>query len=351
MVPQLDSLAPSKPASPTTSDQSPPASRLTEPALPVYRYFLTGGVDQLQLTSTAMLGLAGVSMVSLPLALLIAGRVLSVGAMMGLAVGAVVISLSQAILIARWTDSTSGMLVGILTLVGWTAWSCFAIPEVMLASAAVIVAILVYGLAELPNRAEAIPRARAAVAFYLAATLAYLTGSIAPLVLLATVCLGTALGNANSRGVRFFGSPVGLCFLILGMAIGILNNVATGPDDVPAWTGQSGSGAPPWPAVICLVVGVTVTWTTVRSGHAASPLGRLFVSWLLGPAVLATAGWAPVQLAMAIALPAWAAVLGLTIIRLQRRSHVGRLSFWSTVTSDALPRLSNRPPRARLGRT
>lgn len=338
MVLQINPPVPANIGLPSGLGQSDAVSRPIEPDAPAYRYFLSGGESSLQLTAPSFIGLAGVALVGLPLALMIAGPADTLMGKSGLALSSAVISVSLAVLIVRWAGRSSGTLGGLLMLAGWTACSCWIALDVMLAAAAVSAAILAYGLAELPNRTDMLPRAPAALAFYVAATLAWIVGGLAPLVAITTVCLGTLLGNGNSRGIRFFGSPVGLAIFAVGMAMGPLTIVAAESSDATGWFGTSDGLIEQWTRAICLVVGVVVTWSTVWSGHAASPLGRLLIGWLLGPAVLATFGWIPASLAVAISVPAWAAVLGLTLVVLGRRYRAGRLV--SCLTSVRTPRRS-----------
>ncbi len=322
MVLQLDPPAPTHVGLPSGLGQRDAASRPIEPDVPVYRCFLSGGESLFCLTAPSFIGLAGVALVGLPLALMIAGPADTLMAKSGLAISAAVISVALAVLISRWAGRSSGTLAGLLMLAGCAACSCWIALDVMLAAAAAAAAILAYGLAELPSRTEVVRRAPATLAFYFAATLAWIVGGSAPLLAIATVCLGPLLGNGNSRGLRFFLSPVGLATLILGMAIGF-HTTAAPPNDL--WLKRSGSLAACWPAVVCFLAGSVVTWATVQTGHAASPLGRLLIGWLLGPAVLATVGWIPIPLVVVLTLPAWAAVLGLTLVDLRRRYRAGRL--------------------------
>lgn len=301
-------------------------TRPDEPAVPVYRYLLFGEASRFQLTSTSKIGLAGVSSVGLPLGLTMAGRTMPPSAMIGLAISATSVSLLLAALVTRWAGRTSGMRAGWLALVGWTLASCCLAPNVMLAAAAAAAAILVHGLAEMPNRGEPIARTLAVVAFYLGATLSCLFVGLTAPAAIAVVCLGTVVGNGDSRGMRFFVSPAGLAVAILGLVIGILATAAAGPHEAAPWLGVSNSLRPQWPAAACVAVGMVLTWASVQTGHAASPLGHLLVSWLLGPALLAALGVVPVQLAAAVTLPAWAAMIGLAPSGLRRRRT--KRPFW-----------------------
>ena len=343
MVLQLAPPSPANIGQPAGLGQSVAVSGPIEPDVPVYRYYLSGGESVLHLTTASFLGLAGVALVGLPSALVIADATYTRMGQFGLTISAAVISPCLAALIARWAGRSSGLQVGVLMVAGWTACSCWTAPGVMLPAAAVSAAILVYGLAELPNRTAMLPRAWAAIVFYFFAALAWVLGGLGSLVAIVIVCFGALLGNGNSRGLRFFGSPVGLAILVFGMALGPLTTTAVELNDAAGWSGASASLVQECTRVICLVVGLAVTWSAVRSGHAASPLGRLLTAWLLGPSGLAMFGWLPVPLAVAITLPAWSAVLGLALVNLRRRYRAGRLAY-CLMHPCRLSRVASAPP-------
>lgn len=330
MVLQLAPPSSANIGQPSGLGQSDAVSGPIEPDVPTYRYFLSGGESLLRLTTASFMGLAGVALVGLSSVLGIAGATYTRVGQFGLTISAAVISPCLALLIACWAGRSSGVQAGLFMVAGWTACSCWIAPDVMLAAAAVSAAILAYGLAELPNRNEVLPRAWAAPVFYSFASLAWLAGGLAPLVAIATVCLGTLFGNGNSKGIHFFGSPFGLAILAVGMAMGFLTTAVVEPNNAAGWFGTSNGHIEPWTRVVCLVVGLVVTWFTVRSGHAASPFGRLLIGWQLGPAVLSAVVWLPTALAVAITMPAWAAVLGVALVGLRRRYRAGRLAFCLT---------------------
>jgi hypothetical protein len=302
------------PATPST-EPAPPAvrvigqSRPEEPAVPVYRHFLSGGVGEYRLGSGFSLGLAAASTVAVLGGLWLVGRIPSPAATHGLAISAALVCVPLAALVTRWAGRSSGMLAGLLAMVGWMILSCYAAPLLMIAAASGIASILAYALAELPHRNPILSRTQGAVVFYIGVALSCALIGPAPLVPIAAVCLGTVLGNENSRGIRFFASPVGLAVLGVGIAIRIITAAAGPPADL--W--------PQWPAATGLAAAVAWTWASVRTGHAASPLGRLLMSWLLGPCLLATVGAISVPLACTIALPAWAAAIAPVVVALWRR--------------------------------
>lgn len=322
MALQLDPPPPSSTAPAPARVPEACRTRNPEPAVPVYRYLLSGGESRLRLTGRPAIALATASLIGLPLFLAILRPADLAPATYFLAAIAATISLATATLVARWSGRSVAILVGFVSLAGWTACSCIFSTEVLLAAVATSIAILIYGLAELANRIERIAHTPAAIAFYAAMSMACLVAGPAPFVVIATVCLGTVLGNENSRGIRFFGSPIGLA--VLGMALGAICTPATGTR-FGSWSELPGSHAFGSTAIGALLMGAAATWSMVRTGHAAAPLGRLLICWLIGPAGLATAGCLPGSLAIAITVPAWATVSGSAIVHLQRRLYGRRI--------------------------
>ena len=318
MASQTKPLTPSSPYPLATTDRKNTVDRPTEPAVPVYRHFLSGGIDAFQLTLPAMLGLLGISLIGLPLAMWLVGHATSPVAISGLAIATAAISLAQAVLVSRWAGKKNGISAGFLTLAGWTAACCILAPQTILAATAAIASILLYALAELSNRARPLPRTPAAITFYLAAALACAFGGITLLIPILAVCVGTVLANGNSHGLRFFASPVGLILVILGIALATLAPITVEADFPRNWPGTSDGFLAQWPGVVCLVLTVAVTWRMVQTGHAASPLGRLLICWLLAPTIVSVTGWISTQQAIAITLPAWAALAALTRPLFQR---------------------------------
>jgi len=277
--------------------------------VPVYRHFLSGDPGEFRLGVRLRLGLAAAAMVGVFGAPWLAGQLPSPLISISMAIFAALACVPLAALVARWAGRSSGLLTGLLAIAGWMVLSCCAAPPVVLAAGSASAAILVYGLAELPHRNPILGRPVAAVLFYLGAGLACATAGPAALAPIAAVCLGTMLGNENSRGTRFFISPPGLAILGIGLALGIFTPAIVGPSG-PLW--------PQWLAVAGLLAGMAWTWGLVRTGHGASPFGRLLTSWLLGPSLLGVAGVISVELLTAVTLPAWAAVVGPSLIRLRR---------------------------------
>lgn len=302
--------------SPTTEADMPPIrkigqSRPEEPAVPVYRHFLSGGPGEFRLGVRIRLGLTAASMVGVFGAAGLAGRLPSPSVSIGMAILAALVCVPLAALVARWAGRSSGLLTGLLAIAGWMALSFCSAPSAVLAAASASAAILVYSLAELPHRNPILGRPAAAVLFYLGAALSCTIAGPAALAPIAAVCLGTIVGNENSRGTRFFISPTGLAILGIGLAMGFFTPAVAGPADTH-W--------PQWLAVAGLLAGMAWTWALVRTGHGASPFGRLLITWLLGPSLLGVAGMISVELATAVTLPAWAAVVSQSLIRLRRGS-------------------------------
>jgi hypothetical protein len=261
-----------------------------------------------------------------PLVRLLTGHVVSPVAAIALAISAAAVSLPLAALVTRWAGRASGLLAGYVALLGWVAFSCCTLPDQMFASGAAIAAILVFALAELSDRAATSPRALASVAFYFSASVAWSLAGPVLILPIAAVCLGTLLGTENSRGIRFFVSRAGLGILIATAATRAIASAAA--DFQPSFLGLgSTSGhSPSWLAAACLATGAIVTFVSLKSGHGASGLGRLLISWLLSPALLATLGIIPTATALAVTTPAWAAVTGIALTDLRRRFRARRAS-------------------------
>jgi hypothetical protein len=300
-----------------------------EPAVPVYRYLLFGGTNQLRLTGWSAVGLSVVSLVGTPVIFVASGQSVSFTAMVCLPVSAVVVSLPLAVLVAGWAGRSSGITAGLLASIGWiVAAVALSNPVVLCAMAAAITAILVYALSELPGRTTTIPPGAAAVAFYCCLTASGIPAGAAPWAAVGAVCLGTVLGNQNSRGIHFFLRPVGIVIFLGGMLIGGLVTAVADADNLRPWIVPAADGWPPWGTAVCLGLGGIMAWGCVQSGHGASPLGRLLISWLLGPPLLSLVGAIPTWWGVVISVPAWAAVTGPALVDLRRGVRVGRLPSW-----------------------
>ena len=319
MVSQLESLARHRPRPASSPARSSTMPRPAEPAVPVYRCFLSGGPDTRQLTLPSMVALATLSLAGISLGQTFAGC-----RSLGLGIAMAATSLAQAILVTRWRGRATGILVGVLVSASWTNVCCIAAPQAILATVAAAAAILIYGLAEISPRSETNRSAWASNAFSFAAAVTCLLGGAAFLAPIAAVCLGTILGNGNSRDLRFFASPLGLFLLATGIAVSSSHTAAITLSDPNLTPNPANPLLAQGTWYTYLAIGVTATWIMVRSGHAASPFGRFLICWLLGPAIVALTGLISRDGAAAMTLPAWAAIGGIAFFDLRPRFRLAK---------------------------
>ncbi|MHB8898654.1 MAG: hypothetical protein ACYC6Y_07900 [Thermoguttaceae bacterium] len=317
-LPTRPKLEPARPA-PRIIGQSRPE----EPAVPVYRYFLSGGRDQYRLTCSSVAGLTAVGLLVVPWARGLVGIWDAPLIAAGVGASAAAVSLSLAALVAHWTGRRSGLAAGHLAIGGWWVVSYCAPADQMFASAAVVVAIVVFAWAELLHPKATKPAVVAGPAFYAAAVLAWVFSGPILLAPIAAVSLATLLGTENSRGIRFFFSRSGLCVLVAGVVLNSILRGAVGVPGSPPWLPSVGGHAPSCLVAAGVIGGAIVAWISARSGHGASGLGRLLTGWLLAPSMLAVSGVVPAATALAIATPAWAAVAAIgfhpTAMHLKKR--------------------------------
>ncbi len=298
-------------------------ARPAESPVPVYRCFLSGGSDQYRLGRVSLAGLAALWLGVAVVVQWAAGGGDWPAAPVGLAIASTGVSLSLAVLVSRWAGRGVGLAAGYLAIPGWAIWSSGTPVDVMLAAGIAQMAILVFALVELPNRQAAMPRATAGAAFYFGLGISWILGGPGFVLAVAAVCLGTVLATENSRGMRFFASRTGLGILLASAAARAISRGAVGESFLltdPARDNSLSALA----AACFLAAGVIVTAVSLRTGHGASCLGRLLISWLLGPSLLAIVQVIPAATAITVTMPAWAAVAGLALANLGRRFRAGR---------------------------
>ena len=207
---------------------------------------------------------------------------------------------------ARWLGSRLGVLAGLIQLTVQLTGIHVLLPtgEVaaeMLLCAAVSAAMGAFALANVPGRLPLVDQRWTSWAFYAAAGVSFiLAGPIGP-AFIVTGCLLFLFLSADSRGARFFASPVGIAVFVLMVAVRLAQpDVAQGAWAVPAGIAGGPLGpriSPPevlgWLAVAGLpwtpLVVVTVA-LGLRQGYYATPIWRFFGCWALGPLVLAAVG-------------------------------------------------------------
>ncbi|MBN2476475.1 MAG: hypothetical protein JXB62_17810 [Pirellulales bacterium] len=288
---------------------------------PVCRRFLAGGAEPLRLSWSAAAALAGGGA-----ALALIGHVLRASGDFGPAVAqwpAIAASLVPALLLAgltaRWLGSRTGVLAGLL-LIG----SILLIPVPWgaiesLFCGAVIVAMGAFALGNASGRLPLIDRRATRWTFYVAAASCFvLAGPIGPAAVFATIPLFLVL-STDARMLGFLADPVGIGILLL---VGICRwaspaglHEAWAP--VAALSGEAlGPPIGPIEAVAALAV-ATLPWLPavalavvvgLHRGHYATPIWKLFASWLLGP--LALLAWGPFRhgVYLGVLLPPLAAI-------------------------------------------
>lgn len=303
-------------ASIRTTDRCSRVPQSSRGTPPVYRRFLAGGAELLRLSLAATAVVVGAGVI-----LLAAGEVISVHrGPAGPATGwpavaaATLAAWLTAAVSARWLGSRLGALAGLvqLTGVGVLAPRDGAAVEILFC-AVVSAAMGAFALANVPGRLPVVHRRWTGWAFYAAAGVSFvLGGPLGPAFILTGCVLFLAL-SADSRGPRFFASPVGIALFALIVGVRVLQpwgwtgvwvlpsaaaEQATGPAmSLPAALGSVAVAGLPWTPLTVLAVAIGL-----RRGHYATPVWRFFACWALGPLVLAAVGVlrSPSQLA-----PVW----------------------------------------------
>ena len=197
-----------------------------------------------------------------------------------------------AALAARWLGSRLGLLAGLIQMAGMSVLfpSRGAAAE-MLFCAAVAAAMAAFALGNVPGRMPLVEHRWTGWAFYAAAGASLvLGGPVGPAFILAG-CLLFLLVCADSRGARFFASPVGIAVFVLMAAIRL-----AGPSGVAGQALGQGISLPAvtgWPGVVGLPLTLLVVFAVamgLRQGHYATPIWRFFGCWAVGPLLLAAVG-------------------------------------------------------------
>ena len=275
-------------------------AELSLPVAPVYRRFLAGGAEPLRLSLPgALLVAAG------GLTLLGIGRAASaLGGTAGLAIAwpsvaaATLCAWMVAALAARWLGSRLGVLAGCVFLMAWAQLTgiYLLLPSPGAAAAilfctAIAAAMGTFALANVPGRLPLVDRRWTRWGFYAAAGASLVVGGPVGPAFILSGCLLFLILCADSRGARFFASPVGIGIFVLMAAVrlagpwGIAGEAldpGTSPGGVPSWLAGAGL---PWTLLVVLTVAVGL-----RQGHYATPIWRFFGCWVVGPLALTAVG-------------------------------------------------------------
>lgn len=299
------------------------------PAVPVYRHFLIGGLDQLRLSARMVCGLWALATAVVPLGAGLRAR--TAPEILVATAAAAIISTVTAALVARWLGRRTALAAAAIVIAGLAVGAGVSGDRFEpLGAAAAVAAIAVFAFAELPSRLPAAPRKWAPAGFYACAVLAGLFAGSGSFALIAMVCLGALAGCQKSSGLRFFTEPLGLAALAAGT---IVWAAAVGWSDGWAfsqWFGPLGVSPADWfhalgqfdPAAIgfgSLAIAATLGVAgLVRAGHAFGGYGSFLASWLTGPLVLAVCGAIPRSLAVAAIVPALSAVAAPGVVEILR---------------------------------
>ena len=305
-------------------------TRATEPAVPVYRYFLFGGVERFRLSAGMVCGLAALAGAGVPLAAHLRDQT----APNTLAAAAIIISTLTAALVARWLGRRAAMVAGAIVIASYSAGVYDAGGSETLGVAAAVAAIVVFAFAELPSRVPATGREWLPAGFYLCLVLAGLLAGSGGLAVAAAVSLCALLPCQRFCGLRFFANRRGLATAAGGIALWA---ACVGWSDrwtFSQWCGPLGESPADWiasirqadPAAIalaCLVIlAAMLVAGLVRAGHVAGPYGSLMASWLGVPLLLAACGAIGRSLAVAVAVPALSAAAVPGVVETVRRTRL-----------------------------
>jgi hypothetical protein len=305
-------------------------TRVTEPTVPVYRYFLFGGVAWFHLSAGMVCGLAALAGAGVPLGAHLRGQT-APNNLAAAAAAAIIISTLTAMLVARWLGRRAAMVAGAIVIASYSAGVCDAGVSEMLGVAAAVAAIVVFAFAEFPNRVPATAQEWLPAGFYLCLILAGLLAGSGGLAVAAAVSLCALLPCQRFRGLRFFANPRGLTALGAGIALWAASVRWSDRWTFSQWCGPLGESPADWiasirqadPAAIavaCLtVIAAMFVAGLVRAGHVAGPYGSLMASWLGVPLLLAACGAIGRSLAVAVAVPALSAAAAPGVVEAVRR--------------------------------
>jgi hypothetical protein len=271
----------------------------------IYTRFLAGGPSPLRLSlpDTMLVVVGGLILTGTAAAASTAWGVAGPGAWLPRAAAATLAAWVTAALAARWLGSRLGALAGLAQLTSvHVLLPHRASAAEMLYCAAVAAAMGAFALANVPGRLPLVDERWTRWGFYAAAGTTYvLAGPVGPAFILAG-CLLFLLLCADSRGARFFASPVGIAVFALLVAARLarpnegLAGLFLTPSDMagetlgPAislrelfrWLAVAGL---PWTPLAVLAVAVGL-----RRGHYATPIWRFLGCWVLGPLALVAVG-------------------------------------------------------------
>lgn len=203
-----------------------------------------------------------------------------------------------AALAARWLGGRLGALAGCVFLMAWAQLTGFYLllsparaAAAILFCTSVAAAMGAFALGNVPGRLPLVDRWWTRWGFYGAAGVSLVVGGpVGPLFILSG-CLLFLILCADSRGARFFASPVGIGIFVLMAAVrlappwGIAGETldpGTSLGGVPSWLAGAGL---PWTLLVVFAVAAGL-----RQGHYATPIWRFFGCWAVGPLALAAVG-------------------------------------------------------------
>lgn len=271
--------------------------------IPLYRWYLAGGLPSLRLSRSA----AGVVFVVGMLAGMAGAghsRADAIDAILA-AAGAVAV----AAFTARWLGTRKGLMAGVGIAVSlWTLGHSDLFVRISVES--IWVALAAFALGNVPGRLGPVQRPWVPTLFWAALAVAMaLTGVVGPCYVL-TICGLYLIATQDSRGVRFLLHVRGLSFL--GVVIACLvvarhfgfsfqNIIAAHASPQPSLGKLAAaillSGLPWIPLALPGLVLV------VREGHCFLPFWRLLACWTLVPVALVGAGLFWSNACLAVLLP------------------------------------------------